>query len=261
VTVGCEDASPRREMHRASIACQSVGLIIGCRSFANVVMAAASLCMPAWVRGPQSNPRALPEAANGRDATPRMATIQWFGHSSFLITAPEGTAGATDPHPRHKSPIAPEIATIRNDHPTHYHASSVPGSARVLLGRTADGDCIEVNIASAGLGGAILVEASLSFLGMGVPPPALSWGRMPSAEGMWFFETAFWMAIFPGAFIIATATVFGANLFGDPLRDVLDPGRNYADVRERSPDMADLTGPSSSLAHCTVRVSTLLIVP
>jgi Beta-lactamase superfamily domain len=93
-----------------------------------------------------------------------MATIQWLGHSSFLITTPEGTAGARDPHPRHKSPIAPEIATIRNDHPTHYHASSVPGSARVLWGRTADGDCIEVNIASAGLGGAILVEASLSFL-------------------------------------------------------------------------------------------------
>jgi peptide/nickel transport system permease protein len=76
-------------------------------------------------------------------------------------------------------------------------------------------------IASAGLSGAILVEASLSFLGMGVPPPAPSWGRMLSTEGMRFFETAPWMAIFPGIFI--SAAVFGANLFGDALRDVLDP--------------------------------------
>lgn len=76
-------------------------------------------------------------------------------------------------------------------------------------------------IVSAGLGGAILVEASLSFLGMGVPPPAPSWGRMLSVEGMRFFETAPWMAIFPGIFI--SAAVFGANLFGDALRDVLDP--------------------------------------
>lgn len=76
-------------------------------------------------------------------------------------------------------------------------------------------------IVSAGLGGAILVEASLSFLGLGVPPPAPSWGRMLSLEGMRFFETAIWMAIFPGIFI--SAAVFGANLFGDALRDVLDP--------------------------------------
>jgi peptide/nickel transport system permease protein len=76
-------------------------------------------------------------------------------------------------------------------------------------------------VATAGLGGAILVEASLSFLGLGVPPPAPSWGRMLSLEGMRYFETAPWMAIFPGIFI--SAAVFGANLFGDALRDALDP--------------------------------------
>ena len=76
-------------------------------------------------------------------------------------------------------------------------------------------------VATAGLSGAILVEASLSFLGLGVPPPAPSWGRMLSVEGMRYFETAPWMAIFPGVFI--SAAVFGANLFGDALRDVLDP--------------------------------------
>jgi peptide/nickel transport system permease protein len=76
-------------------------------------------------------------------------------------------------------------------------------------------------VATASLGGAILVEASLSFLGLGVPPPAPSWGRMLSLEGMRYFETAPWMAMFPGIFI--SAAVYGANLFGDALRDVLDP--------------------------------------
>jgi peptide/nickel transport system permease protein len=76
-------------------------------------------------------------------------------------------------------------------------------------------------VVTANLGGAILIEASLSFLGLGVPPPAPSWGRMLSVEGMRYFETAMWMAIFPGVFI--SAAVFGANLFGDALRDVLDP--------------------------------------
>ena len=76
-------------------------------------------------------------------------------------------------------------------------------------------------VATASLGGAILVEASLSFLGLGVPPPVPSWGRMLSLEGMRYFETAPWMAFAPGLFI--SAAVFGANLFGDALRDVLDP--------------------------------------
>lgn len=76
-------------------------------------------------------------------------------------------------------------------------------------------------VATASLGGAILVEASLSFLGLGVPPPVASWGRMLSLEGMRYFETAPWMAFAPGVFI--SAAVFGANLFGDALRDVLDP--------------------------------------
>jgi len=76
-------------------------------------------------------------------------------------------------------------------------------------------------VATASLGGAILVEASLSLLGLGVPPPAPSWGRMLSLEGMRYFETAPWMAFAPGVFI--SAAVFGANLFGDALREVLDP--------------------------------------
>jgi hypothetical protein len=87
-------------------------------SLANVVMAAASLCDPAWVHGPQSIPRALPVAADGRDAISRVVTIQWRGHSGSLISMPEGTVVVTDPHPRHESPFTPAIVTISNDHPT-----------------------------------------------------------------------------------------------------------------------------------------------
>jgi peptide/nickel transport system permease protein len=70
------------------------------------------------------------------------------------------------------------------------------------------------------LGGGFLVESGLSFLGVGVPPPYPSWGRDLSTS-MPHFEMAPWLAIFPGLGI--SAVVFGANLLGDALRDVLDP--------------------------------------
>lgn len=77
-------------------------------------------------------------------------------------------------------------------------------------------------IATALIGTAILVEASLSFLGFGTPPPDPSWGRMLSGEGRQYMVAgAWWIAVFPGAAI--TITVLGFNLLGDGLRDVLDP--------------------------------------
>ena len=71
------------------------------------------------------------------------------------------------------------------------------------------------------LGQAILLEASLSFLGLGVQEPTAAWGLMLSGAAVEFAETAPWMALFPG-FAISLA-VFGFNLFGDSLRDALDP--------------------------------------
>jgi peptide/nickel transport system permease protein len=68
---------------------------------------------------------------------------------------------------------------------------------------------------------AILAEASLSFLGVGVPPSTASWGGDLSGSSRDFFEIAPWMAIFPG--LALTVTVLGLNFFGDALRDVLDP--------------------------------------
>jgi ABC-type dipeptide/oligopeptide/nickel transport system permease subunit len=76
-------------------------------------------------------------------------------------------------------------------------------------------------IASIWLGNAILIEASLSFLGLGTQPPTPSWGLMLSSTGRAFMEQAPWLAIFPGLAI--SFAVLGFNLFGDTLRDAWDP--------------------------------------
>jgi peptide/nickel transport system permease protein len=68
---------------------------------------------------------------------------------------------------------------------------------------------------------AILAEASLSFLGLGVTEPTAAWGLMLSGNASDFYRQAPWMILFPGAAI--SLAVFGFNLFGDSLRDFLDP--------------------------------------
>jgi peptide/nickel transport system permease protein len=72
-----------------------------------------------------------------------------------------------------------------------------------------------------GVGGNIMAEASLSFLGLGLPPPYPSWGAMISAEGRANQLRAPWLAFFPG--LALTLAVFGINMLGDALRDLLDP--------------------------------------
>lgn len=71
------------------------------------------------------------------------------------------------------------------------------------------------------LGFAIVVEASLSFLGVGIPPDVPTWGGMLTLGASRYINTAPWLAIFPGLAI--TLVVFAINLLGDSLRDVLDP--------------------------------------
>jgi peptide/nickel transport system permease protein len=75
-------------------------------------------------------------------------------------------------------------------------------------------------VATFGVAGAILTEAGLSFLGLGVPLAIPSWGGM-LAEGRQYVDTRYWLALFPGAALFLT--VLGINLLGDALRDALDP--------------------------------------
>ena len=67
----------------------------------------------------------------------------------------------------------------------------------------------------------ILAEASLSFLGFGIPPPDPSWGSMLSGSGRAYMFQAPWMAIWPG--LALASVVYGVNIFGDAVRDLLDP--------------------------------------
>jgi peptide/nickel transport system permease protein len=87
-------------------------------------------------------------------------------------------------------------------------------------------------LATIGLGGIILAESALSFLGFGVPPPYPSWGGMLSGSGRSFMYHAPWMALCPGAAI--SLAVFGFNMLGDALRDVLDPRLRGGATRVRS---------------------------
>ena len=72
-----------------------------------------------------------------------------------------------------------------------------------------------------GVGGMIMVEATISFLGFGVPPPIPSWGNMLSGTGRSYMLQAPGLALWPG--LALTLVVYGINMFGDAMRDLLDP--------------------------------------
>ena len=74
---------------------------------------------------------------------------------------------------------------------------------------------------SSSLGSAVLLDASLSFLGLGTQPPSPSWGLMLATSGRRYMETAPYLAIIPGLFI--SITVLSFNMIGDTIRDILDP--------------------------------------
>jgi peptide/nickel transport system permease protein len=96
------------------------------------------------------------------------------------------------------------------------------GHARILIWHILPNVTATIIIvATIGLGGVILAESALSFLGFGVPPPYPSWGAMLSGSGRTYMFRAPWMAIWPGVAI--SLAVFGFNMLGDALRDVLDP--------------------------------------
>jgi peptide/nickel transport system permease protein len=96
------------------------------------------------------------------------------------------------------------------------------GHARILVRHILPNVTATIIIlATIGLGGIILAESALSFLGFGVPPPYPSWGAMLSGSGRTYMYRAPWMAVWPGVAI--SLAVFAFNMLGDALRDVLDP--------------------------------------
>ena len=116
------------------------------------------------------------------------------------------------------------------------------GRRRLILKHIAP-SCLSPVIVSAtlGLGGTILVEAGLSFLGLGVPPPTASWGMMV-AGGQSFLEEAWWYSTFPGVAIVLAVTAF--NLLGDGLRDALDP--RTVTMRKLKQDVAEAIAADAS---------------
>jgi peptide/nickel transport system permease protein len=105
----------------------------------------------------------------------------------------------------------------------YVEASRVIGNGELYtIGRHVLPNCAAplVVLATSMFGWVILAESSLSFLGLGVPPPAPTWGNM-LASGRPYIESAAWLGIAPGACI--ALTLLGINLLGDALRDWLDP--------------------------------------
>jgi peptide/nickel transport system permease protein len=105
----------------------------------------------------------------------------------------------------------------------YYTAATAAGCSKTrLVLRHVLPNCIPLLIVAASLrlGGFMLGEAALSFLGLGVQPPTASWGAMIS-HGRDFLHTAPWITIFPG--IALALTIMAMNLLGDSLRDYLDP--------------------------------------
>ena len=91
---------------------------------------------------------------------------------------------------------------------------------------------VVIIIFSINIGGVIISEASLSFLGFGLPPEVPSWGGMLSRDGREFMEVAPRLALWPG--LALTITVYSLNMFGDAVRDLLDPrSRGASGVRGR----------------------------
>jgi peptide/nickel transport system permease protein len=115
-------------------------------------------------------------------------------------------------------------ATLAVAQHTYVEAAAALGGshARIILRHVLPNVAATIIIlATIGLGGVILAESALSFLGFGVPPPYPSWGAMLSGSGRTYMFRAPWMAIWPGVAI--SLAVFGFNMLGDALRDILDP--------------------------------------
>ena len=102
-------------------------------------------------------------------------------------------------------------------------ARSIGASQMRIMWKHVFPQCVAVIIVliTVNIGGVIILEASLSFLGLGIAPPTPTWGRMLSDSTLTTLYPIWWMVTYPG--LLITLTVLSFNLFGDGLRDALDP--------------------------------------
>jgi peptide/nickel transport system permease protein len=118
--------------------------------------------------------------------------------------------------------IRSAVLTVREN--AYVHAAQSTGATlpRILLKHILPNIMAPVIVLfTTRVGAVILAESGLAFLGLGVPPPAPTWGGMLSGSGRSFMYLAPWLALAPGLCI--TIVVYGINIFGDALRDLLDP--------------------------------------
>jgi len=118
--------------------------------------------------------------------------------------------------------IRSAVLSVREQSYVHAAQSIGGTSVRVMLRHILPNVMAPVIVLfTVGVGNVILAESALSFLGFGVPPPAPTWGGMLTGSARNYMYLAPWMALAPG--ICLTLVVFSINMFGDALRDLLDP--------------------------------------
>jgi peptide/nickel transport system permease protein len=118
--------------------------------------------------------------------------------------------------------IRAQVLSLRSQQFVEASQSVGAGHLRIMLRHILPNMAhIIIVMVSINIGGAIILEASLSFLGLGVPPPAPTWGNMIAGPGSFYIRSAPWMVLFPG--LVLSLTVYAFNMLGDALRDVLDP--------------------------------------
>jgi peptide/nickel transport system permease protein len=128
-------------------------------------------------------------------------------------------SASTSIHCRDQIPMVPRVCVVRGSQSGPYRGAC--GGLLTVASSSATWRPTFLIMFTAFIAQAILLEASLSFLGLGVTEPTPAWGLMLSGNAADFYREAPWMILFPGAAI--SLAVFAFNLFGDALRDYLDP--------------------------------------
>jgi peptide/nickel transport system permease protein len=114
------------------------------------------------------------------------------------------------------------VMTVRENMYTHAAQSMGASTFHILWSHILPNIMpVVIVLFSTRVGAVILAEAGLSFLGLGVPPPAPTWGSMLSGSGRTYMYLGPWLALAPG--LCLTTVVYAINVFGDALRDLLDP--------------------------------------